>query len=98
MQDRGREKAFTKALAKVRKGGCQTGQHKEPAEGGASQDLDRMAEIMMPLDRLTIKPVKELIDSKASGSLPRPLNTETSSDIYCMDSGKKLPPQLVISL
>lgn len=31
MQDRGSEKAFIKALTKVKKDGCQTGQHRELA-------------------------------------------------------------------
>lgn len=39
----------------------------------------------MPLDCVIIVPVKELIDSEAGGSLPCPLDTETGSDIYCMD-------------
>lgn len=40
--------------------------------------------------------VRKLINSKATDSLPRPRNTETVSDIYCMDSAAKLPSQPVI--
>lgn len=40
--------------------------------------------------------VRKLINSKATDSLPRPRNTETVSDIYCMESAAKLPSQPVI--
>lgn len=89
MQDGGGEKASIKALTKVKKDGCQTGQHGGGSwQGQSSQDPESMAEIMMPLDCLTINPVKEQINLKAKDSLPCPLNTRTSCDIYCMDPGQ----------
>lgn len=82
LQVRDGERAF-----KVKKGRFSLTTH-QPTEGRASQDLDRTTEIMMLLDRLTITPVKQLIDSKARRSLPLPVNTEYSSDIYRMDPGE----------